>query len=81
MSNSTIWTPDGMDNIEDILGAALERDWEKHVVIYHQYKGTKLSPREAMKDERTRKELAGAIRDWRSAAKKRSKSSTGKIYF
>lgn len=127
MSNSTIWTPDGMDivatdalgvilesqtqalgytaayrchvckeiqsmtvaaseedsqaNIEDILGAAMERDYEKHVIGWHQYKGNRMSPREAMKDERTRKELAGAIRDWRSAAKKRSKSSTGKIYF
>ena len=28
---------DSQANIEDILGAAMERDWESHVVEYHQF--------------------------------------------
>ena len=72
---------DSIANIEDILGAAMERDWQTHVIKYHQYKGTRLSPREAMKDEHTKRELAGTLRDWRDHAKKRAESSTGKIYF
>ena len=72
---------DSQANIEDILGAAMERDWDTHVIQFHQYAGTRMSPREAMKDERTKRELAGTIRDWRKHAKKRAESSTGKLFF
>ncbi len=72
---------DSQDNIEDILGAAMERWITKHVVEYHQWLGGRDTPSQAMKDKEKKRDIAAALRDWRAAAKKRAASSTGKLYW
>ena len=68
---------DSWDNIEDMAAAMAERELER-MIIRDQRRSGQLRPDEldrAMKDE-----VAGCLRDFRAAARKRAATTTKRVY-
>ena len=64
--------------LEDAFGTAVENGWKEHKIT-HEIRGSRLTAAQVGRNEDVRKDVAGAIRDWKKHKDKRKESSTGKL--
>lgn len=69
------------DQLEDIFGAQLEKQWQEHVVEYHQWLGSRLSPEQVGTSKDVRREVASTLRDYWKTKARMKRSANNRIFF
>jgi len=68
------------DQLEEAFGTAVENGWKKHQ-LQHEIVGTRLLPTQVGQNTSVRRDVAGAIREWKATKKRLAESSNGKIHW
>ena len=68
------------DQLEDIFGAQLEKDWKKHM-DWHELVGSRMTPVQVSEDRDMRKHVSEALRDYWQTKRRLRESTNSTIHW